>query len=114
MRSETCRDADGKRFRCLRWCGLAQAAFDTAKSLAEGKNITEALLTTARNQLPGGPTSRAAFDAALALAQGKKLQEAAFAPRLAGSCRLHLMPQTPCPLSRAWQTAKTSRPRLCP
>jgi hypothetical protein len=37
------------------------------------------LLTTARNQLPGGPASRAAFDAAIALAQGKKLQDAAFA-----------------------------------
>jgi len=54
---------------------IAQAAFDTAAQLAQGKRLDEALLTAARNRLP--PGAQTAFDAGLAIAQGKKLQEAA-------------------------------------
>jgi hypothetical protein len=54
---------------------IAQAAFDTAAQLAQGKKLDEALLTAARNRLPPGP-AQAAFDTGLAIAQGKKVQEA--------------------------------------
>jgi hypothetical protein len=55
---------------------IAQAAFDTAAQLAQGKRLDHALLTEARNRLPPGP-AQAAFDTGVAIAQGKKLQDAA-------------------------------------
>jgi hypothetical protein len=48
-------------------------------NVARGKNISDALLNSARTQLPGGPAAQAAFDAAVALAKGKNIQDAAFA-----------------------------------
>ena len=54
---------------------VAQAAFDTAAQLVQGKRLDQALLTAARNRLPPGP-AQAAFDTGLALAQGKNIQAA--------------------------------------
>jgi hypothetical protein len=54
---------------------IAQAAFDTAAQLVQGKRLDQALLTAARNRLPPGP-AQAAFDTGLALAQGKNAQDA--------------------------------------
>ena len=54
---------------------IAQAAFDTAAQLVQGKKLDEALLTAARNRLPPGP-AQAAFDTGLSIARGKKLQDA--------------------------------------
>lgn len=48
-------------------------------NLARGKSLSDAALSAARAQLPGGRAAQAAFDAGLALAQGKKIQQAAFA-----------------------------------
>jgi len=57
---------------------IAQAAFDTAVQLVQGKRLDQALLTAARNRLPPGP-AQAAFDTAVALGQGKKIQDAVVA-----------------------------------
>jgi len=54
---------------------IAQAAFDTAAQLVQGKKLDEALLTAARNRLPPGP-AQAAFDTGLSIARGKSVQDA--------------------------------------
>lgn len=53
------------------------AAIGAASALASGKPITEALISAARNALPGGPLAQSAFDVVHAAASGKKITDIA-------------------------------------
>lgn len=51
----------------------AAAALGAAGALANGKPITEAMLSAARSAIPGGAIAKEAFDVGLGLAQGKDI-----------------------------------------
>lgn len=53
------------------------AAIAAGTALAEGRTISDAVLSAARGALPGGPLATAAFDTALAVTQGQRLDKVA-------------------------------------
>jgi len=53
------------------------AAIAAGQALAEGKTITQALLSATRSAIPGGPLALAAFDATQTIAQGKNVADSA-------------------------------------
>lgn len=53
------------------------AAIAAGAALAQGKRIDAALMSAAKNALPGGPVAAAAFDTAVAAAQGKNVTASA-------------------------------------
>jgi len=53
------------------------AAIAAGSALAQGKPITEALVSGLKNALPGGPIAASAFDVAYAAARGQNLGDAA-------------------------------------
>lgn len=55
------------------------AGIGGALALAEGKPITEALISAAKSSLPGGPAAQAAFNVAHSIAQHKPLDQIALA-----------------------------------
>lgn len=53
------------------------AAIAAGSALAQGQNITSALVSGLKNALPGGPLAAQAFDTAYAVARGQNVTEAA-------------------------------------
>jgi len=53
------------------------AALGAAGALAQGRPITDALISAARSAVPGGAVAQAAFDVASGLVKGQNLSEAA-------------------------------------
>jgi nucleoid-associated protein YgaU len=55
------------------------AAIGAGLALAEGKNITEAMMAGVKGAIPGGPAAQAAFGVATAAIQGKPIDQIALA-----------------------------------
>jgi hypothetical protein len=55
------------------------AAIAAGTALAEGRTITDAVISSVKGAVPGGPLGKAAFDGVLAVAKGQRLDKAAIA-----------------------------------